>query len=192
MVMAVIFVVLGIGLAHATEYTIDPTHSTVMFKVKHLGISTVTGRFDRFSGTFGFDQKKGTASKAAATIEVASIKTDMNDRDAHLRSADFFNAEQFPTMTFVSKAITNVTPKGFNLTGDLTIHGITRPVVLNVELGGAVKDPWGNERAAFTASTTINRKDFGLTWNKVLETGGLLVGEDVHIMLELEGVAQKK
>lgn len=177
-----------IGSGWAAEYQIDPQHSQVIFKIKHLGISTVTGRFEKLSGAFEFDAKSPKAAKAQTVIEATSINTDVPKRDEHLRGADFFNVEKFPKITFVSKGITPVKNGAFTVNGDLTMHGVTRPVVLNAELGGIIKDPWGNERAAFTATTTVNRKDFGLTWNKAMETGGLLVGEEVKIFLEVEGV----
>ena len=189
LIAAILF--LSTSLSSAAEYTIDPTHSDAIFKVKHMGISTVTGKFDTFSGSFEFDQQNVEISKAAATIATASINTGVEKRDEHLRSADFFDAEKFPQISFVSQEITDVQGNTFRIHGDLTMHGVTQPVVLEAELGGVVKDPWGNERAAFTASTTINRKEFGLTYAQVLETGGLLVGEEVQILLEIEGILKK-
>jgi polyisoprenoid-binding protein YceI len=179
------------GLSWAAEYTIDPAHSKVLFKVKHLGISSVTGRFKKFSGSYDFDQKKPGVAKATAKIDTASIDTDVEKRDTHLRSADFLDVQKYPEIAFVSKEVKENGNGKLKIVGDLTIHGVTRPVVLDAELGGVVKDPGGNERSAFTASTVINRKDFGLTWNKALETGGLLVGEEVQISLEVEGVRKK-
>ncbi|MBI1745460.1 MAG: YceI family protein [Acidobacteria bacterium] len=176
------------GFSWAAEYTIDPDHSQVIFKVKHLGISTVTGRFEKLSGAFEFDPQNPAGAKARASIETASINTAIAKRDTHLRSADFFEAGKFPAITFMSKAIKSTKDGKFIMSGDLTMHGVTRSVELQVELGGVIKDPWGNQRAAFTGSTTINRKDFGLTWNKAMETGGLVVGEEVKISLEVEGV----
>lgn len=189
--LAAAFLALSTGLSGAAEYTIDPAHSQAVFKVKHMTISTVTGNFDTLSGSFAFDSQNIKASKAAATIAAASINTGVDKRDAHLKSADFFDVEKFPQITFASKEITGVKDTGFKVAGDLTLHGVTRPVVLDVELGGMAKDPWGNERVAFTASTAINRKDFGLTYSQALETGGLLVGEEVQILLEVEGVLKK-
>lgn len=189
--VAVALTLLGAGLSWAAEYTIDPDHSKVLFKIRHLGISTVTGRFDKFSGAFAFDPKNIQASKVTATVEATSIDTDVAKRDEHLRSADFFDVEKFPQITFVSKEIRDAQGGKFKVAGDLTIHGVTKPVTLDVELVGTVKDPWGNERAGFSATATINRKDFGLTWNKALETGGLLVGEEVWISLEIEGILKK-
>ena len=173
------------------EYVIDPDHSKVMFKVKHLGISSVTGRFEKFSGTIDFDPQDLRALKATATMETASINTDVVKRDDHLRSADFFDVKKFPYLSFVGREVREVQKDRFKIAGDLTIRGVTRPVVLDAEFGGVAKDPWGNSRAAFTAMTVIDRKDFGLTWNKLLESGGLLVGEDVRILLEIECIQKK-
>jgi polyisoprenoid-binding protein YceI len=174
--------------AIASDYEIDSTHSSVGFKIKHLSISSVTGRFLDFKGNFSFDPKNISTSKTDATITVASISTDNQKRDDHLKGSDFFNYGAFPSVSFKSTEVKNATEEGFDLLGDLTIHGVTKPVTLKVTNGGTIKDPWGNERAAFTAVTKINRKDFGLTWNKALETGGLLVGEDVTIQIEIEGI----
>lgn len=180
------------GPAFSAAYDIDASHSSVMFKVKHLAISTVTGRFDKFSGTFHYDPKDTGAWKVEAKIEAASINTGIDKRDDHLRSADFFAVDTHAELAFVSKEVMDIQDDRFKVSGDLTLHGVTKSVVLNVEVGGTVKDPWGNERAAFTAETKINRKDFGLTWSKALETGGLVVGEDVKIILEIEGIQKKE
>lgn len=174
--------------AWATDYKIDPTHTSVGFKVKHLAISSVPGKFVDVKGSFSFDPAKIESSKAEAEIAVASVDTNEAKRDDHLKSPDFLDSTKFPSITFKSNKVEKISNSEFNAVGDLTIHGVTKPVTLKVTYGGAAKDPWGNERAAFLATTKINRKDFGLTWNKVLETGGLLVGEDVEISLEVEGV----
>jgi polyisoprenoid-binding protein YceI len=179
------------GLTWAAEYTIDTSHSKALFKIKHLGISTVTGHFKTFSGSFEFDQKNIKASKVSATIEATSIDTDQERRDAHLRSADFFDVEKFPQITFVSKEIRDVKDGKFKVVGDLMMHGVTKSVVLDVELGGMVT-MGGNERVAFTATTTLNRKDFGLTWNRAIESGGFVVGEDVQVLLEIEAIRKKE
>jgi len=172
----------------AAEYQIDPSHSSVVFKVKHLAISSVPGRFGEVSGKFSFDPAKIEASKAEATLSVTSIDTMDAKRDDHLKSPDFLDASKFPTISFKTNKVEKVSDSAFKAHGDLTIHGVTKPVTLDVTYGGSVKDPWGKERAAFEAKTVINRKDFGLTWNKTLETGGLVVGDDVSIALEIEGV----
>ncbi len=172
-------------------YKIDASHSEATFKVRHLGISWVTGRFDKLSGEFVYNPEALAESKVMAAIEASSVDTDVQQRDDHLRSPDFFDVAQFPEIRFESREIRPGSDGKFQIAGDLTIHGVTRPVVLDAELGGTVKDPWGNQRAAFSASTEINRKDFGLTWNKALEAGGLLVGEDIKIEISVEGVRAK-
>ena len=174
--------------AWAADYQIDPTHSSVVFKVKHLAISTVPGRFGDVSGTFSFDPTRVEGSKAEAKLAVASVNTMDTKRDDHLKGADFFEASKFPSITFKTSKVEKVSDTAFKAIGDLTIHGVTKPVTLDVTYGGSAKDPWGKERAAFEAKTLINRKDFGLTWSKTLETGGLVVGDDVQISLEIEGV----
>jgi polyisoprenoid-binding protein YceI len=172
----------------AADYQIDPTHSSVTFKVKHLAISSVPGRFGELSGTFSFDPAKIEASKAQATLSVSSINTMDAKRDDHLKGPDFFDASKYPSITFKTNKVDKVSDAAFKAHGDLTIHGVTKPVTLDVTYGGSAKDPWGKERAAFEAKTVINRKDFGLTWNKTIETGGLVVGDEVQIALEIEGV----
>lgn len=172
----------------ASDYKIDPDHTKVSFKVRHLGISWVPGNFSKVDGSFNFDPQNIKAAKAEAKIEIGSINTENKKRDDHLKSDDFFDASKFPEMTFVSKEIKDVEGDKFKVVGDLTIHGVTKSVVLDAEYTGEAKDPWGNERAAFSATTKVNRKDFGLQWNKVLETGALLVGEDVLITIDVEGV----
>ena len=170
-------------------WTIDPSHSEVSFKVRHLGISKTRGRFGSFRGDIVVaDQPE--QSRVAVEIDAASVDTKDAGRDEHLRGADFFDAESFPTLTFVT---TGVEQRGgqWIVSGDLTIRGVTKPVVLETELAGVVADPWGNERVGFVASTEVNREDFGLTWNAALETGGLLVGKTVQIDLEVEAVLQK-
>lgn len=186
--IAIILSTVVSSTAWAADYEIDSTHSSVVFKVKHLAISTVPGRFGDVTGRFSFDPTRVEASKAEAKIAVASINTMDTKRDDHLRSADFFDVSKFPSITFKTSKVEKVSDTAFKATGDLTIHGVTKPVTLDVTYGGSAKDPWGKERAAFEAKTLINRKDFGLTWSKTLETGGLVVGDDVQISLEIEGV----
>jgi len=174
-------------VASASTWTIDPDHSNVGFKVKHLMVSNVKGSFDKHSGTVDLNDKDITRSKVEVSIDTASINTNVAKRDEHLRSADFFDAAKYPTMTFVSKKVARAGKDRLKVTGDLTLHGVTRQVVLDVEpLSKESKDPWGNIRRGTTATTRIDRKDFGLTWNKGLETGGVLVGEEVLITLEIE------
>jgi len=172
----------------ADEYKIDGSHSKAGFAVKHLMVSTVRGDFSKVSGTIVYDEKNPAATKVNATIDVTAVNTNEPKRDEHLKSPDFFDVAKFPTITFVSKSAKK-TADGIAVTGDLTIHGVTKEVVLNVDGPTAeVKDPWGNMRRGATATTKINRKDFGLTWNKALETGGVMVSEEVSITVDVEGV----
>jgi len=175
------------AFASAATWNIDPEHSHVGFKVRHLMVSNVKGNFEKFSGTVEVNDKDITKSKAEVTIDTNSINTGVQKRDDHLRSADFFDVAKFPTMTFVSKKVAKAGQDKLKVTGDLTLHGVTREVVLDVDgPSKESKDPWGNTRSGASASTKINRKDFGLTWNKALETGGVVVGDEVTISLEVE------
>ena len=171
-----------------TTWNIDPVHTAAEFKVKHMMISNVKGRFTAVSGLIALDEHDVTNSRVEALIEAGSINTSNPDRDAHLKSADFFDAERFPALSFAS---TRVIPKEGELAveGDLTIHGVTRKVVFTVEgPTPPARDPWGATRVGLSATTTINRKDFGLTWNSALETGGFLVGDHVTITLDVQAV----
>jgi polyisoprenoid-binding protein YceI len=169
------------------RWNIDSSHSGVHFTVRHLVISKVRGSFGKYQGTIDFDAENPAASKVAVRIDAASIDTREEKRDAHLRSPDFFDVEKFPELTFTS---TKVEKSGddYRVSGELTIHGVTQPVVLEAEFLGNGKDPWGNERIGFAAKTTVNRKDFGLSWNQALETGGVLVGEKIEIALDVQAV----
>ena len=179
-------------MAAAAIWNIDPDHSNVGFKVRHLMVSNVKGSFEKFTGTIDINDKDITKSKVEVTIDTASINTNVQKRDEHLRSADFFDVAKYPTMTFVSKKVAKAGKDSLKVTGDLTLHGVTREVVLDVEpLAMESKDPWGNLRRGTTATTKINRKDFGLVWNKALETGGVAVGEEVLITLEIEMIKAK-
>ena len=169
-----------------TTWKIDPAHSQVEFGVRHMMITTVKGRFPGVDGTVRLDEANPSNAEVDVKIDAATIDTREPQRDAHLRSGDFFDVEHFPHITFKSRRIVNRDGNQFKLVGDLGIHGVTREVTLDVTEEGRGKDPWGGERAGFTASAKINRKDFGLTWNQTLETGGLLVGDEVKISLELE------
>lgn len=173
-----------------TTYVIDADHSTLGFTIRHAGIGKTRGQFDEFNGTIEVaDDSTPTGSTASATIKAASVNTRNNDRDNHLRSADFFDVETYPEWTFATTGVSD-SKESFTLTGDLTIHGVTKSVDLEVEFLGAATDPFGNDRAAFEASTVISRKDFGLTWNAALEAGGVLVGDKVTITLEIEAIKQ--
>jgi polyisoprenoid-binding protein YceI len=169
----------------ATTWKVDPSHSHAEFAVRHLMISTVKGRFAEVTGTLTGDETDSEGAAIELTIPVAGIDTRENQRDAHLRSADFFDADNYPAIRFTSSTIVK-TGDGFTVTGDLTIRGVTKPITLQVEPGGRVRDPWGNERAGFSATTKLNRRDFGLHWNQALETGGALVGDEVKVTVDLE------
>jgi polyisoprenoid-binding protein YceI len=167
-------------------WTLDPAHTLAEFGVKHMMFTTVKGRFPGVSGTFTVDEANPANSTVSVTIDVTSIDTRDEKRDAHLRSADFFDVENYPTITFES---TRVVPKGkerATIYGDLTIRGVTREVALDSEFNGKAVTPWGNEISSYSATTTIDRKDYGLTWNAALEAGGMLVGDTVKITLEVE------
>lgn len=175
------------AMATASTWRIDPDHTNIQFTVRHMMISNVKGVFHKFNGQFEIDDKDITGSKASAVIDVASIDTGIEKRDEDLRSPNFFDMAKYPTMTFTSKKIVRTGANRFKMTGDLTIHGVTRKVVLDMEgLETVVKDPWGNMRRGANLTTKINRKDFGLTYNKLLETGGMVVGEEVKINIEVE------
>ena len=174
-----------------TIWNLDSTHSVVEFKVKHMMISNSKGQFTTVTGTLSLDEADLTQSSVEAAIEIASVQTGDEGRDVHLQAADFFDAEQFPTMQLKSTHIARKSDGELVLTGDLTIKGVTRSVQFAVEgPSPATKDPWGNTRIGVAATTKINRKDFGLTWNAALEAGGLMVSEDVRIALDLEFVKQ--
>ena len=172
-----------------TTWNIDPAHSVAEFKVKHMMISNVKGQFAKITGVLTLDESDLTDSRVEALIEAASIETRDAQRDAHLKSADFLDVEKFPTLSFKSTRISLVRDGELAVEGDLTIRGVTRKVLFSVEgPTPPVKDPWGNTRVAVSAATKINRKDFGLTWNTALETGGILVGDEVTITLDVEFV----
>ncbi|HEY3443835.1 MAG TPA: YceI family protein [Paludibaculum sp.] len=170
----------------AEEYKIDGAHSKAQFSVKHLMVSNVRGEFGKMSGTVVFDEKNPAALKIEATLDAATINTGVAQRDEHLRSADFFDTAKFPTLTFKSKSARK-TADGLAVTGDLTMHGVTKEVVLNLEgPSPEMKDPWGNQRRGATATTRIKRSDFGLNWNNALEAGGVVVGDDIAITIDVE------
>ncbi|HTC94190.1 MAG TPA: YceI family protein [Terriglobales bacterium] len=180
---------LAIPQTATTTWNIDPVHSVAEFKVKHMMISNVKGQFTGVKGVLALDEADLANSYVETTIDAASINTREAQRDAHLKSADFFDVEKFPTLSFQSTRVSRVKNGELAVAGDLTIHGITRHVVFNVEGPTAPgKDPWGNVRVGLSATTRINRKDFGLTWNAALETGGILVGDDVTITLDVQFV----
>ena len=170
-------------------FAIDKTHSEVQFQVRHL-VTKVRGHFTDFSGAVQFDEARPEASSVAFSVAVASIDTATLDRDAHLRSEDFFFVDKYPTLTFTSARVVRRSAELFDVVGTLTIRGVSREVTLPVTYLGAAKDPWGNARVGFETEITINRKDFGLTWNAALETGGFLVGDDVKISVSVQAIGQ--
>ena len=177
-------------LAETTVYAFDPAHTTVEFVVRHLMITRVRGRFAGVAGTIELQGAGDVPTAVQAHIDASTVDTREPQRDAHLKSADFFDVENHPALAFVSTRIEG-TPGEFVIHGNLTIRGITREVAFNAEFEGRASDPWGGERIGYQASTTINRKDFGLTWNAALETGGVMVGDDVRIELDVQAVLQK-
>ncbi len=166
-------------------WNIDTTHSAIGFAVRHMVVSKTRGHFGKYTGKVQLGEDLSRSS-VEVTIDAASIDTGTPERDAHLRSADFFDVERFPALTFASRRIEKLDEERYRMTGDLTIRDVTREVTVEVEYGGQRKDPWGNVRAGFAARTAVDRKDFGLHWNQVLEAGGLLVGDRVEIEIELE------
>lgn len=175
----------------AATWTIDESHSQALFTVKHLMVSNVTGKMTGLKGAVDIDDADVTKSKVDVTIDVNTINTDNNKRDDHLKSPDFFDTKKFPSMKFVSTKVEKA-GEGLKVTGDLTMHGVTKSVVLDVEgPTAAIKDPWGNEKRGVSATTKLSRKDFGLNWNKALEAGGVMVGDDVKVAIELELNAKK-
>ncbi len=173
--------------AGTVKLKIDKEHTSISFRVRHL-FTKVSGRFNDFEGTIEFDEGALAASKVNATIQVGSVDTNVEARDKDLRSKRFFDVAKYPTLTFETKAVEGVAGKKGKIRGVLTIHGVSKDVVLETEYLGKGKDPWGNERYGFHAETSINRKDFGMAWNEVLEAGGFLVGDEVEIILDIEAV----
>jgi polyisoprenoid-binding protein YceI len=173
------------GFAGAASYSVDGAHSDVSFKIRHL-VSRVTGQFTEFDGAIVADFSDLDASSVEFTIKAASIDTKNEDRDKHLRSEDFFNVEMYPEITFTSSKITKSGDQKYAVTGTLTMHGVAKTVTLPVTYLGEVKDPWGNTKAGFEIETTIDRKDFGIIWNKALDAGGMILGDEVEIAINLE------
>ena len=177
-------------MSFASEYQVDPSHSNVDFEVRHL-VSKVQGHFNQFEGKFTFDPKNPEASAVTAEVVVNSINTNEKKRDEHLKSEDFFASKKFPKMSFKSTKVTPDGEKKYKIMGDLTLHGVTKPVTFDAEYLGNSDDPWGMNRAGFLATAKINRKDFGMIWNKILDNGGYLLGDDVTIHLNIEGMTSK-
>jgi len=190
----VLLAAVAAGPAAATESTweIDPAHSSVQFSVRHMMVSNVRGEFRKVSGTVQGDETDPTKAKVEATIDTTSIDTRNEKRDSHLKSADFLDTEKFPTMTFKSKKIEKTGDHRYRVTGDLTLHGVTRDVTLDVEgPSTAVKDPMGNVRVGATATAKLNRQDFGITWSKALDGGGVMVGDEINVTIDVEGTKKK-
>ena len=185
--LALVLTVSFLPRLFAATYQIDPEHTSISFKIRHL-FSNVEGSFRQFEGSVEYEAGKPEQASAQATIQAASIDTHVEARDKHLKTEDFFDVEKFPTITFKSTKFTESSPESGKLEGLLNLHGVEKPVELDVQIHGTGKDPWGNTRAGFTGTVKINRKDFGLTWNKTVEAGQLLVGEEVIITLEVEGL----
>lgn len=180
------------GSAFAADWDIDPTHSSISFSIDHMVISEVEGSFNQLSGVItGFEGKDAKKAGVEVTVQVDSIDTNNKDRDDHLRGPDFFDAAQFPTATFKSKRFKKTGEKSFDVVGDLTLHGVTKEITVPMTWRGPIVDPWGNTKAGFTGNVTLNRADYGLTWNKTLETGGLVVGDEVRMELRFEAAQRK-
>jgi polyisoprenoid-binding protein YceI len=177
-------------MAANTKWIIDPAHSEILFKVKHMMITNVKGEFRSFTGELSSEGTNFIADSINVTINASSIFTNSDDRDAHLKSADFFDVENYKELSFAGTSLKKIDDENFQLTGDLTIKGVSRSVTLDIEFGGINKDPWGNEKAGFSINGKINRKDWGLTWNAALETSGVLVSDEVKLSAEVQFVKQ--
>ncbi len=176
--------------AEPARWNVDPEHSTIEFRVTHMVVSKTTGRFTDYTGFIDMDAEAGTVTTIEATVKAGSINTNHEKRDAHIRNADFLDVEHYPTMTFKMKSYKK-TAESFTAVGDLTLRGVTKEVTLVGRYNGATKDPWGNTRAGFSAEGKLNRKDFGMIWNKTLDSGGLVVGDEVQIRLDIECIKAK-
>jgi polyisoprenoid-binding protein YceI len=176
--------------AQATAFDIDPSHSAAQFTVKHMMISTVQGDFQKVSGSVTLDDKDPSKSSIDATIDASTIDTRDPKRDGHLKSPDFFDVAKFPNITFKSTSVKSSGANQLQVVGDLTMHGVTKPVTLDVSYTDAVKDPWGKTRRGAHATGKLNRKDFGLGWNKALDNGGVMVGEEVNLIIDVEAIAK--
>jgi polyisoprenoid-binding protein YceI len=173
-----------------TKWILDPTHSEIQFKIRHLMITHVTGSFGKFNAEVETTDQDFETAKIRFTAEVDSITTNNEQRDGHLKSSDFFETGKYPILTFVSTKFEKVSGEEYSLTGDLTFHAVTKSIKLNVEHGGIIKDPWGNIRTGFTIEGKIDRKDFGLKWNAATETGGLVLGDEVKLHASVEFIKQ--
>ena len=171
-------------------YAIDPAHTSVTFSIRHL-VTRVQGQFRDVAGTIEVNRQEPAASSVTFTIQAASIDTRIEQRDKHLKSPDFFDVAKYPEITFVSKKVVAKDKTRFEVTGDFTMHGVTKEITVPVEYLGDIKDPWGNDRAGFSVKTTLNRKDYGIVWNKALDQGGMMLGDDVDVDIQIEAVLKK-
>lgn len=189
--LAVATLVTPTGSAAAADtWKVDPVHSTIGFTIKHF-VSKVHGRFDTYTATIALDGRDYATAVVAAEIDAGSINTENDDRDKHLKNPDFFDVEKFPRITFRSTAVKPKTADSGLLLGELTLHGVTKPVELQYSVSGFLTDPWGNDRAGFEATGKINRKDFGVSWNKALDAGGFVLGDEVTLNISIEAVKEK-
>lgn len=184
-VLAVLSLILSATRAQAAKFVIDPVHSDVTFKIRHMMVSKVSGRFGKFSGEVSYDEKNPSAWSAAAAIDAASIDTNNEKRDGHLKSPDFFDVQKYPMITFKTTGVKNISGNKSQLNGLLMMHGVEKTVTLELEVGGVVTEK-GKTKAGFEAVTKINRKDFGISYNSILESGGLALGEEVEISIRIE------
>ena len=176
--------------AEPARWNVDPEHSTIEFRVAHMVVSKTSGRFTDYTGFIDLDAEAGTVTSVEATIKAGSVNTNHEKRDAHLRNADFLDVEHYPTMAYKMRSYKK-TADNFTMVGDFTLRGVTKEVTLTGHYNGAAKDPWGNTRAGFSAEGKLNRKDFGMVWNKSLDSGGLVVGDEVQIRLDIECIKAK-
>ena len=189
--LTVLSLALLAGAVQAETYTVDKAHSEVLFSVRHMGVSKVTGRFNEFTGVVNGDPAKAQEASVEFTIKATSIDTNDAGRDKHLRSADFFDVEKFPEITFKSSKVTAKGQNQYDVTGTLTMHGVAKEVTLPVTLAGPVKDPRGNEKVGFEATAKLNRKDYGISWNRALDAGGVVVSDEVQVTINLEAAKAK-
>lgn len=189
--LAALALALAAGAAQADTYNVDRAHSEVLFSVRHMGVARVTGRFNDFTGTITGDPAKPDASAVEFTIKATSIDTNDAGRDKHLRSADFFDVEKFPEITFKSSKIVAKGQNQYDVTGTLTMHGVAKEVTLPVTMAGPVKDPRGKEKIGFETTTKLNRKDYGISWNAALDAGGVVVSDEVQVSVNLETAKAK-
>ncbi len=176
--------------AEPARWNVDPEHSTIEFRVAHMVVSKTSGRFMDYAGFIDMDAEAGTVKSIEATIKTASVNTNHEKRDAHLRNPDFFDVEKYPTLTYKMKSYKK-TAEGYQAVGELTIRGVAKDITLTGNFNGVAKDPWGNTRAGFQAEGKLNRKDFGMVWSKTLDSGGLVVGDEVSIKLDIECIKAK-